>query len=481
MSTLAQDLALLEARGLLRVTLEQAKPIVRFKHALTREATYNSILQARRSELHRAAAETLSAVYPQPDLEMVLTMADHWLRASQDVRALEILLPHAQNLIYTGRSTSLMELLTRLGREFLSQTQQRDLDVALADAHVARGEYDAARALYERALTFPSSDAQRAQLLHSLGAAAYHLHHTERAIEYQRASLALASQLGDIRLQARASGGLGLAYWNRGDYPNTRENLLLSRALAMQIGESIELANAEYNLAGMLLDRGDFRAAMEHAEKAAALYETLGHVPLMVRAMQMLGACHYGLQDLPQAAERYRQAIEKSRELHDNVVTALGLGNLAEVYADWNQLDQAVSAYAEAIAQLRATKYDSLLAYDLASLASVQISQAQHVSASASAADEMLARAQANVTEALELAQRIQSQEDEGLARRVLAEWYTARGDWENARASVRQAIELLEPLGRALELERARKLEQAIFTAMADDAVAGSQKEVSQ
>src|SRR5262245_28814500 len=101
MPTLAQDLSLLETRGLIRRAPEFAGPVFRFKHALTREATYNTILQTRRAELHRAAAQALSALYAQPDLEMVLTIAEHWQRGSQDTRALITILPYSQTLIYT--------------------------------------------------------------------------------------------------------------------------------------------------------------------------------------------------------------------------------------------------------------------------------------------------------------------------------------------------------------------------------------------
>src|SRR5689334_18616039 len=132
MSSLNQELALLESRGLVRLSLESEKPVVRFKHALTREATYNSMLQARRAELHRAAAQTLSARNPEPSLDMALTIAEHWQRGSEDGIALETILPHTQKLIYTGRSISLTALLDRLEHENLETSQQYALDIASA-------------------------------------------------------------------------------------------------------------------------------------------------------------------------------------------------------------------------------------------------------------------------------------------------------------------------------------------------------------
>lgn len=237
MSTLAQDLALLEARGLMRVTMDQSRPVVRFKHALTRQATYNSILQARRSELHCAVAHTLTQFHKHPDLELVLSIAEHQLHCGDDAGMLEFLLPFAQQLIYTGRSTSLTHLLARLDRAALNGTQQRDLDMALADAHAARGEYEAARALYERALARVDTPSLRARTLHSLGAAEYHLGNYQKALARHREGLGLSQQLGDIALQARASGGLGLAYLWLGEMQDAELQFQHSRQLGLQLGD----------------------------------------------------------------------------------------------------------------------------------------------------------------------------------------------------------------------------------------------------
>lgn len=467
---LTQDLAVLETRGLVRVTTDQAKPVVRFKHALTREATYNSILQSRRTELHCVVARVLAEAHQQLDLELVLSIAEHQLYCRDDASMVEFLLPFTQRLIYTGRSPSLTQLLSQVDRSALTETQRRDVDMALADAHAARGEYEAARGLYERALTQTADHATRAQVLYKLGVAAYHLNQNENAIAYQRACIGLAIQAQDLKLQARACGGLGLAYWNRGDYARAEENLLTSRTLGLKIGEGIELANAEYNLAGMKMDRGHYTEGLEHAETALGQYEKLGHTTQIARTRQIIGACYYGIKDFESAAEQYRRAIQMSRQLGDNLYMALGLGNLAEVYETWEKLDQSVGSYTEAIGQLRLLKYDLLLAYYLASLASVQIRQALTVSRGSDFAQAQLQFAESNVTEALDIAVRIRSAEDEGVARRVYAELCAARGDWANAITSARQAVILLEPLGRALELERAVRVENEILSAAQRD-----------
>src|SRR5690242_12437312 len=77
----------LESSGLIRragtVDLEYL-----FLHALVQDAAYASLLRTDRRRLHRAVAETLEALGPEPTAEAAATLAHHFLEA-EDPRALE--------------------------------------------------------------------------------------------------------------------------------------------------------------------------------------------------------------------------------------------------------------------------------------------------------------------------------------------------------------------------------------------------------
>lgn len=458
MPTLSQDLILLEARGLVRVTMERATPIVRFKHALTREATYNSMLQTRRIELHRAAAETLTELYPQPDLEMVLTIADHWRRGAEDARALETVFPHAQTLIYTGRGMSLATLLSGINRDNLNETQRRDFDIALADAHAARGEYEPARALYESALEHVQAPNLRTGLMERIATAAYHLADYSKAIKFYQATNALALEHNDVLHQARSLNGLGLAYWNQGDTSGALDYLEQSRVLGLALGETTELANIEFNLAGILMDRGEFAPAIVAAERALALDEKLNNQTLAARTLQLLGACYFVSGDYAKASAHYDRALKVSAELDDALGVALAHGNLGELYLAQGDSLRAITAYEQCVERFRALNLDFYLIGGLVGLA-----HAETRAALDSAKTACLDAADEHAQEALALAARLNSPEREGITRRVLAEILMQRGDYTAARQQAGRAVELLDALGAGLALKNAQEtLERA-------------------
>lgn len=454
---LSQQLALLQERGLIRMSGEGGKPVVRFKHALTREATYNAILNTRRIEIHRDVAFVLRELYPERDLEMTVTLAEHWLHAQEYESALDECLPRAQDLIYTGRGESLIQLLLPVPAEKISPARQVECLTGLADAYAARGEYSRARELYQDALNMPAAEQGRAKLLYSLGVAAYHLSNNSQAVDFQQQSLELARQEGDIKQQAHASGGLGLAYWNLGDLQKAEENLQLSRSLSMQLGDSTELANAEFNLAGVLLDQAKYSDSVKAAERALEVDQKLGHTTLAARTLQLLGSGYYGLNEPQKAASYYQRSVLTSRELGDELGIALGLGNLGEMYVDLGESEAAVQNLDEAIKILHSIKYDFLLPLNLVGLARVRLKQAVQAG-NDNERDELLALAQKNAEEALAVAERLGSEDRAGSANRVLAEVLAARGDLDAALSHAQQATSLLGKGGHALELERAQE-----------------------
>jgi len=73
-------LAHLQGRELLYETAALPSQVYTFKHALTREVAYGSLLPDRRRTLHRQIVEALEALYPDRLGESAERLAQHVLR-----------------------------------------------------------------------------------------------------------------------------------------------------------------------------------------------------------------------------------------------------------------------------------------------------------------------------------------------------------------------------------------------------------------
>ncbi len=68
----------------------------RFRHVLTQEVAYDGMLQGLRAELHREVAEALIDMFPERATELAPAIADHFAKAGETDRAVEILVQAGQ-------------------------------------------------------------------------------------------------------------------------------------------------------------------------------------------------------------------------------------------------------------------------------------------------------------------------------------------------------------------------------------------------
>src|SRR5512135_2453460 len=88
MTTLTTQLEQLENVQLVRRLPEEELAYL-FKHALTQESAYESILLKRRREIHRRIAGAYEQLYPERLDEFAALLAQHFAEAGDDGKTLE--------------------------------------------------------------------------------------------------------------------------------------------------------------------------------------------------------------------------------------------------------------------------------------------------------------------------------------------------------------------------------------------------------
>ncbi len=221
------------------------EPEYTFKHALTQEVAYQSLLLERRRELHERTAQAMEVLSHGRLEERYNELAHHYSRSANAEKA----------VVY----------LQAAGE----QASQR---FALGDAI---GHLTTALA---RLNTLPDTPQRLQQELHlhlSLGVPlVFTRGHAAPEVEatYTRA-LALCQQVGDASQHFAALLGLRRLHHGRGDLQRAQglsEELL---ALAQQADDAGRLARAHMMLAEVLLSEGVFGQARDHAAQGSTLYD----------------------------------------------------------------------------------------------------------------------------------------------------------------------------------------------------------------
>ena len=317
------DAEILETRGFGR------RRRFRFRHALLRDAAYESLLLRRRSELHGEIAAALQEHFPErcarhPDelarhlssSGQVLEASDSWLMAGQLALA-QSALAEAQRHLERG-----LEDLTKAPQS--DERSRREVSIRLAlgsAASASAGFIDAAvehqflRA--EAILGRLEDDPRLFQVWHGLWS--FHMARADLGLarDLARKMVALADSSGEAELQIEACYSLALIELALGDVEAARQ--LLERVYDLSPSAEVDLGNrtfmsevssrASYGYVLWLQGRAD--RALEVNNEGRTIARRAGH-PFSLTSVLTHGAW---LAQLRGEGERARELIEEANGL----------------------------------------------------------------------------------------------------------------------------------------------------------------------
>jgi class 3 adenylate cyclase/tetratricopeptide (TPR) repeat protein len=216
-----------------------------FKHALTHEVAYGSLLQERRRVLHAGIVEALERLAPDRPAEQVERLAHHALRGEVWDKAVTYCQQagaRAHDRAAIGEAVASFEqalqALAHLRENGDTSVLALELRLALGGALHVLGEYARQLALLGEAEALARALDDRARLGRVLAGMTDVLRVTgdhDGAMAAGRQALELAAALGDSALQVQASFHLGQAYCIIGDFGRAAELLRRSVGAADRV------------------------------------------------------------------------------------------------------------------------------------------------------------------------------------------------------------------------------------------------------
>ena len=217
-----------------------------FKHALTQEVAYNSLLIERRKQLHERAGQALEAIFAEQLDDHLTQLAHHYSHSDNTDKAVE----------YLGRA----------GQQALQRAAHAD----------AIRNLTAALELLQRLPDGPERIQRELPLQFAIGPAliavkGWGAPEMERAFARARE---LCSQLGDPPELFPALLGLGGTHMVRGEMRAAEEMAHQLLQLAERAGDPHLLLWAHSQIAMVSFHRGDQLLAREHSKIAIGLYDS---------------------------------------------------------------------------------------------------------------------------------------------------------------------------------------------------------------
>jgi tetratricopeptide (TPR) repeat protein len=427
-----------------------------FKHALTHQVAYGSLLQERRRALHARIVTAMERLYAPRLAEHAERLGDHALRGEAWDRAV-IHLGRAgakaiwaaafhEAALHFGRA---LQALARLPESRQAREQRVDLLFHLHDALLPLGHHDRIRDALHEAETLASALDDRRRLGRAYSYLSHHawiaVGDNRRAVEYARRALALARAEANWPLEIVANFYLGQIGYSCGDLRGAVEALTRNVTMlpATSVGRPFDAFYAVLSRAWLAAypysDLGAFAEGLILGGEALRIAEATRNPLHLVAACAGLGHLHLKQGDFSHAVEFGERAVAVHQvgdlpQWFPTVVEALGpaLVMMGRVDEGLRLLEDALGVVSEA---RRVTAYTAQLLVELgeAFLRAGRVPKA-------------LARA----TEALELARRWEERGFEACALRLLGEIASTSepSDGTMAATYYRQAISLATDLG---------------------------------
>ncbi len=345
-----------------------------FKHALLRDAAYNSLLKKRRPAYHGAAADWLQAAAGDRYAELASQIAHHCQAAGRGPEAARHYLAAGDRALAGYANAGAIDSYSRAldllpaddyatrfealkGRELAldmlgRRDEQRADLVAMAElaptlpgtavsyVHFRRswladrtGEASTAEAQAQAAIETAGDDAAaRADGLVNLGNALLSLERWAEARERFEAARVLRERLGDVRGAAIATLGAASASEQMGDMAVATADCQAALATFRQVDDLGFQAKTLTNLAVILAMQGQLEAAAPHFDSALHLYRAAGDRAGEETALVNLGYLAAQQGAVQQAEACYLEAIEIGRAIGNQAGELDTLKSLADLY-----------------------------------------------------------------------------------------------------------------------------------------------------
>ncbi len=298
-----------------------------FKHALTQEVAYNSLLLKRRKEIHEKIGEAIEALYPDRLEEHYELLAYHYGRSANADKAVE----------------------------YLDLANQKA--VKLNAMEEAKAYFDEAMELLDALPETEENRQRRISLLVNQGIVFFLLLRHPEYYDLLTRYEPMARELGNPELLGAFYARLGHCEYSFGNFDQAIQTLTKAAELAEASGNVEDAGYAYVFWQFCHLDRGDYDRVLALKEDVLRTMEQQFNLRFHTYALSAASRAYACLGRWDEAVEEAQKALSVAEEFSDNSLISFVAWNLSIAYTWQGDLARAVE-YGELAVQKAPTPAD---------------------------------------------------------------------------------------------------------------------------
>jgi tetratricopeptide (TPR) repeat protein len=327
-----------------------------FKHGITQDVVYGSLLLAQRRTMHQRVGESFERNYPGKTDEFAATLAMHFEKAGEREKALTYTMKAAEIARSTyANQEALLHLLKALsfleenGEDEPGGRSRAGVYESLGDIYGVIAKYESAISSFDSALSLVTGNHSRAVLLRKKGQVYERWGRYEPADACFRKALDELKEVDDATEEARVRIGLGRVFLRLEKLDDAAGHCEEALSVMDRVNDTSGAAEACNTLGNIYSKKREFEKAVDCYERCRGIWEEAGHLDGLAVIYNNLGQIFHHREKWNEAALHYEKSLDLSEKIGNRYGSARTSDNLSQVYATLGDQKRAMKYLKKAV------------------------------------------------------------------------------------------------------------------------------------
>jgi len=335
----------------------------KFKHMLTRDVAYSTILISNKVILHKAVAEIIEDYFSDKLEIFYFDLAIHYDISENYDKALEYLYlagnKHSELFDYTHAKQCFERIIAIIeSQQKYKSNLEKDDDkntiytyyinskVKLGEILLDTGQWDRAIDIYKKLLEYniESTDINY-QLYKNIGQYYNYKHDYDNSQTYLNKALNIAKKVSNTIYIATITGKLGHCESDIGNFDIALKSFNEELSLFKQTEDNIGVAMAEGDVGMVLLRKGDLEQALKHFKTKYTISKKNDSKRMILQALGNIATIYNIRGQYEQSLEIYKEVLMIAEDTYDLRAQAQTYNNKGIIFKNKGQFKEALSSY----------------------------------------------------------------------------------------------------------------------------------------
>lgn len=369
--------------GLIQQTRVLPEPIYRFRHVLTQEATYESLVGHQRRSLHEVIGRAIERRLSSRSDDVAYVLAHHFSQAEVWLEAIQYGMRAADRSSALSQFGDALSTLERVHSWVMRLPENEARDDRLADVLLQQerlsetlGFRARQRQIIEALVALLAPKGASARLAHAYlrqGDVATLLTRFDEAERALTTARRMSRELGEISLERQTLRSIGLLRWHQGRYADGLAIAESALVIDRESKDDLAVAGDLANIGIIYRSMGEYQRALASFEEALTIPALGQHPAKLLYALHGLANTHRSLGDL----DRALACLHRANEIADThalpIQRSFHLMSIAHVYLQQGRVDDAVRTYEDSARLSRRAQHAEGLSQALRALGEVLV------------------------------------------------------------------------------------------------------------